>query len=43
MLRSAFLSRLNKRVDDFLTITQFAPEGENLFRNAAKRIETKWR
>jgi DNA-binding SARP family transcriptional activator len=29
------------RVDDFLTAMQFAPEGERLFRDAAKRIGTK--
>ena len=26
------------RVDDFLTAMQFAPEGEQLFRQAAKRL-----
>jgi DNA-binding SARP family transcriptional activator len=42
----AYLASIHKtlpryRIDDFLTAMQFAPEGERLFREAAKRIGTK--
>jgi TolB-like protein len=42
----AYLASIHKtlpryRIDDFLTAMQFAPEGERLFREAAKRIGTE--